>query len=125
ADGDGVDVLLADPADSVEYVHFFIADLVGVKGYRSFHGDHTHELEDMVLYHVAQRSGLFVITAPTLYAHGLGGGDLDVLDIVAVPDRLEKGIGEAQGKDILNRLLTEGVGDAINLFFFEHGHEQL
>ena len=51
----------------------------------------------------------------------LGHGDLHVVDVAAVPDRLEDGVGEAQGEDVLDRLLPEVVVDAVHLLLGEAG----
>ncbi len=45
----------------------------------------------------------------------LGGGDLDVIDVVAIPDRLEDAIGEAQDQHVLDGLFAEVVVDAVDL----------
>ena len=39
--------------------------------------------------------------------------------MIAVPDRLEQSIGEPQNEDVLDRLLSEIVVDAIELVFVE------
>ena len=49
----------------------------------------------------------------------LGHVDLDVVDVLAVPDRLEEAVGEAQGEDVLRRLLAEEVVDAEDLVLVE------
>ena len=69
----------------------------------------------MVRHHVAQRAGLFVEPAAALDAHGLRGGDLHVIDVVAIPQRLEDAVGEAQHQDVLNRFFAEEVIDTIDL----------
>ena len=43
-----------------------------------------------------------------------------MIDEVAVPDRLEEPVGEAEGEDILGRLLAEEMVDAEDLLFREH-----
>ena len=43
-----------------------------------------------------------------------------MIDEVAVPDRLEQAVGEAEGEDVLRRLLAEEVVDAEDLVFGEH-----
>ena len=45
--------------------------------------------------------------------------DLHVVDEVAVPDRLEEAVGEAEGEDVLRRLLAEEVVDAEDLLLGE------
>ena len=42
-----------------------------------------------------------------------------MVDVVAVPNRLENRIGKPQHQDVLHRLLAEVVVDAIDLLFVE------
>ena len=49
----------------------------------------------------------------------LGHVDLHVVDEVAVPDRLEQAVGEAEREDVLRRLLAEEVIDAEDLVLVE------
>ena len=90
----------------------------------SIHGGRLHQgerqdLHDVVLDDVAQRPGGLVEAAAVLDAELLGHGDLDVVDVAAVPDRLEDGVGEAQGQDVLDRLLAQVVVDAEDLVLVE------
>ena len=55
-----------------------------------------------------------------LDADGLGRGDLDMVDMVAVPQRLEDAVGEAQHHDVLHRLLAEEMIHAIDLRLGQH-----
>ena len=73
----------------------------------------------MVLHDVAEGAGPFVEAASLLDAERLGHGDLDVVDVAAVPERLEDGVGEAQGQDVLDRLLAEVVVDPVDLRLVE------
>src|SRR5450759_4012362 len=66
----------------------------------------------MVLDNVAQATGAFVKRASAFHAEILSQRDLDAGHEVAVPDRFEEGIGEAEIKDIHDRLLPEVVVDA-------------
>src|SRR5262249_19853455 len=50
---------------------------------------------------------------------GFRHGGLDVIDVVAVPDRLEQSIGEPQNENVLDRFLSEVVIDAIELVLVE------
>jgi hypothetical protein len=76
-------------------------------------------LQDVILNHVAQSAGRFVIPAAMLDADLLGHGDLHVIGVPAIPDRLEERICEAECQDILRRLFAEIVIDAIELRFGE------
>jgi hypothetical protein len=49
----------------------------------------------------------------------LGRGDLDVIDVVAVPHRLEQGVGESQRHQVLDGLLAQVVIDAEDLVLLE------
>ena len=74
----------------------------------------------MVLHHVANGADLLVKGAAALHAELLGHGDLHVLDVVAVPNRLEKCVGETEIQKILHRLLAQIVIDAKDGGFGEH-----
>jgi hypothetical protein len=71
----------------------------------------------MVLHHVAQAAGALVKHTPPLNAKGLGQRDLHAGDMVAVPDRLQKGVGEAKIKNVHDRFLAEEAIDAENGVF--------
>ena len=73
----------------------------------------------MVLDDVAERAGLLVVGAAPLHPEGLGDGDLDVVDVAPVPDRLEDAVGEAEDEDVLDRLLAQVVVDPEDLRFLE------
>ena len=73
----------------------------------------------MVLHHVAQRACALVVRRAVLDADGLGGGDLNVVDVAPVPDRLEHAVGEAEHQQILDGFLAQIMIDAIHLIFVE------
>jgi hypothetical protein len=68
-------------------------------------------------HHVAVGAGLLVEAAALAQAQRLGHVDLHVVDEVAVPDRLEQAVGEAERQDVLRRLLAQEVVDAEDLLF--------
>ena len=79
----------------------------------------------MVLNHVAKHARGIVVTASPFHADRFGIGDLNVIDIAAVPDRLEDAVGKAKHQKVLNRLLAEIVIDSEDLVFGEHGCDLL
>ena len=75
----------------------------------------AQQLQHVVLHHVAQRAGLLVVAGARADALLLGHGDLHVIDVLLVEQRLEDAVGEAQHQDVLDRLLAEVVIDAEDL----------
>ena len=70
--------------------------------------------------HVAKRAGRLVEAGALVEPERLRHVDLHVVDEVAVPDRLEQAVGEAEREDVLRRLLAEEMVDAEDLLFGEH-----
>ncbi len=71
-------------------------------------------------HHVAQRAGRLVEIAAILDTHRLGHGDLHIVDMVAVPQRLEDAVGEAEDHDVLDRLLAQIMVDPVDLLLVQH-----
>ncbi len=70
-------------------------------------------------HHVPEGTGLLVERSPEADRQGLGHVDLDVVDVLTVPDGLEEPVGEAEGQDVLGRLLAQEVVDAEHLVVVE------
>ncbi len=85
--------------------------LVRLSGWRIHHHD-GEDLQHVVLDHVAKGADRVVEAAAVLNAKGFRHGDLDAANIKAVPQRLERRIGEPRVEDVLNRLLAHIVVDA-------------
>lgn len=62
-------------------------------------------------HHVLVGAGRFVEVGALIQAERFRYVDLDVIDEVAVPDRLEQAIRETQGEHVLGGLLAEEVVD--------------
>jgi hypothetical protein len=56
----------------------------------------------MVLHHVAQCTGFFIVTGPRADAFRFTHGDLHMVDVLVVPNRLEDDVGETDDHQILN-----------------------
>ena len=67
----------------------------------------------MILHHVPQRADLVVVPGPGLEPHRLRDRDLDMVDVALRPGALEERVGEAQDKEVLNRLLPQIMVDSI------------
>ena len=57
------------------------------------------QLKDVVGHHVAQRAGVFVISAAQLHAQFFGDRHLHVVHVAAIPHRLENSVGEAESEN--------------------------
>ena len=77
----------------------------------------------MIRHHVSQRTRTVVVAPAAFHADRLGGGNLHVIDVAAVPDRLEDAVAEAERQDVLNGFLAEVVVDPIELRLIEHGEQ--
>ena len=102
--------VLGEP-DGGEDLFLLGAQVVGVEGNRFLHRGQRQELQQVVLDDVAGRADAVVVACPAAGADVLGHGDLDVVHVVRVPQRLEELVGEAQRQDVLHRLLAQVVVD--------------
>ena len=66
---------------------------------------------------IAQAAGRIVEGSSLLNAEPLSHRDLHAGHVVAIPDRLEKGIGEAEVENALDGLLAEEVVDSVDRVF--------
>src|SRR6185503_1984168 len=73
----------------------------------------------MIRDHVAQRAGFFVVTGAAADAALLSRSDLNVFDVIAIPDRFKHRVSKTKYEDVLNCVFTEVVIDAIDLILFE------
>ncbi len=87
---------------------------------RRFHGEQGDDLKKVVLDHVAQAAGGLVERAAPLDAEVLGQRDLNAGHVVAVPDRLQEGVGKAEVEEVHDLLLAEEVVDAVDRILSEH-----
>src|SRR6267378_4660365 len=107
-------------ADRLQDLQFFVADGSSVERGGRFYGDERGKLQDVALNHVTERARGFVETAAALDAQSFGGGDLDVIDVIPVPKRLEYSVAKAENEQILDGILAEVVIDAVDLLFVEN-----
>ena len=109
------DILRCEALDRVEHLGLLRPHCVGFEARRRFHGGERQQLEQVVRHHVTKRAGGVVKIPARSHACRLGNGDLDVVDVVAVPQRLEQAVGEPQHHQVLHRLLSEVVIDPVDL----------
>ena len=114
-----VEVGRRDVAQRLQHLQLLVANAVRLERDRRLHRRQAQNLQQVVLHHVAQAAGLFEVAAAPLDADGLGPGDLDVVDEVVVPDRLEDAVREAEHQQVLDGLFSEVVVDAIDLLLVQ------
>ena len=119
----GGDLLGRRRRDRLEHLDLLVAHLVGLEGRRRLHAHEREQLQHVVLDQVAQRARLVVVARPRADPDVLGGRDLDVVDEVAVPDRLEHVVGEPERHHVLDGLLAQVVVDAVDLLLAEGATE--
>ena len=111
-------VLAADHAVGIDRPHraehlaALLDDRAAVERGRRLHRDEAEHVEQVRDDHVAVRAGVLVEAGAVLDRQGLGHVDLDVVDVVAVPDRLEHAVREPQREQVLHGLAAEEVVDA-------------
>src|ERR1700722_1441065 len=74
----------------------------------------------MILDHVAYGAGRFLVFAPPLDAQRLRDSNLHVIDVSAIPHRLEQNVRETQRHKVLHRFLAEVVIYAEDIAFEEY-----
>ena len=102
-------------ADGPEDFCFLVTERIGVVVGGRFHRCEREELQQMALEHVAEDAGVFVVAAAVAYVEVFENGDLDVIDVVAVPERLEDGVAKAKYDEVLDGVFAEVVIDAEEL----------
>ena len=75
----------------------------------------------MVLHHITNRTDAVVETAASFDTDGLAHGDLHASHVVAVPHRLQQGVGEPEDQEVFHALLAEVVVDAEDPLLGKHG----
>ena len=98
-------------ADRAEERHLRVLDRLRVAARRRLHRRRPHHLHEVIDDDVAQGSDGIVEMPPVLDPEVLGHRDLDRLDVVPVPDRLEHRVGEPEVEDLLDPHLPEVVVD--------------
>ena len=79
----------------------------------------------MVLDYVTNRADTLVESAARGDVEVLGHRDLDLVHVLAVPDRFQERVREAEKEDVLDRRLAQVVVDAETALLGEHPVQRL
>ncbi len=77
----------------------------------------------MALDHVAQGAGAVVVAGAALQGEVLVEDDLDLFDVLAVPHRLQEGVGEAQAQDVQHRRLAQEMVHPVDVVLRDQGRQ--
>jgi len=114
-----VAVALHQRTHRMQNFDLLVTHRVGGERARRLHRSQSQQLQQVVLKHVSQDTGFFVVLAATLDAYRFRGGNLHVRDVMAIPQRLENGVAEAEHQNVLDALFAEVVIDAVDLVLSE------
>ena len=96
---------------------FFVSNRIGIKARRGFHRRQNEQLKEMVLEHVSQNPGFLVVPGAAPDNRLFRRGNLDVVDIIPVPDRFKNRVGKPQHHDVGNGFFAEVMVNSVNLCF--------
>ena len=103
----------------MQHLDLLVAQGIGLERGRRLHPHQRDELQQVILEHISQDAHAVIVAGAMPYAHGLGDRDLHVIDVVAVPERLEDRVGKAGHQDILDCLFAQVMVDAIDLMLVQ------
>ena len=115
--GVGIDRISGDGTDRFQRLDLLVAQGLRIQIGGWLHRHQRQHLQQMALHHVPQCAGAIVVVGAAGDPQALGMGDLDVVDVVAVPERLQHQVGETEYQYVLHHRLPEVVVDPIDLLF--------
>ncbi len=74
--------------------YLFISNVLSRVSGRFLHGRQAHDLKQVVLHHVSDDPKLVKVASSAVGTKGLFEGDHHTRNVIAVPDRLEDGVGK-------------------------------
>ena len=103
--------------EAIETVLILGANRVRSGRNRWLHGDMSHDLHQVILQHVSKCARLIVVTTTIADAKRFGRSNLNVVNIIPIPKRLEYRVRKSSHQQILHRLFPEIVIDSIDVVF--------
>src|SRR5690606_1180350 len=114
AHGASAGLIAAHTVDGVQDLHLLVSDRIGGKRDRRFHRGERDELKKMVRDHIPQRTRLVVVTSAPLDTECFGDRDLNMVDVISVPNRFKDAVPKAEDEQILHRFLTKVMVNAVD-----------
>ena len=120
ANGLAEHVLITERLDGMKDFGLLVAHRVRLEGNWRLHRGEGDELHDVVRHHVAEGASAIVVAAAFFYPHGFSHRNLNVVNVAAIPDGLENPVCETERQNVLHRLFSQIVIDAVDLAFGNH-----
>jgi hypothetical protein len=111
--------------DRAQQLDLAVVQPIRVEPARRLHRGQADQLQQVVLNHVAQRTGVVVVAGAAFQGDRLVPDDLDPLNMAGVPDRLEDAVGEPQPEQVLDSLQAQEVVGAEGRLLAEAPGQQL
>ena len=112
-------LIRSEIAQAAQHLDLFITDRGGIKTGGRLHRYRRQQLKHVVLHHIAQSACAIIIADAVFQPDRLSHGDLDIVDVGGIPQRLKHDVGKAQRQQVLHGFLAEIVIDAENALFRE------
>ena len=74
----------------------------------------------VILHHISQCTGLFIIASPVFHPYRFRRRDLYMINIIAIPDGLKHGIGKTKSQYILYCFFTQVMINPEDLLFVKY-----
>ena len=111
--------------NSFKDFNLFVPERFAIGSHRRLHRQVDQDLKQMILNHVADGAGLIVECPPALNSEVFRHGDLHTLDLVAVPERLEKRVLEAEENHVMHWPFSQIMIDAEDVLLVESAEQNL
>src|ERR1700676_4448063 len=100
-------MLRIERRDRAKHLELFIMDVIRMHASRRLHRQKSYDLQHVVLNHIPNGSCRIVEVAATLDTEFFRHCDLHALDVVAIPNRLQKTVREPEEQQIQDSFLHE------------------
>src|SRR5215472_13563161 len=111
--------------NSFEDFNLFVPLRLTIGSNRRLHRQVNQDLKQMVLNHVADGAGLIIERPPALNPEILRHGDLYAFDLIAIPERLEERILEAEEHHVMDWSFSQIMVDAKDVLLVESAEQNL
>src|SRR5262245_23459788 len=117
------DVLRLQRRNRFQDLNLFVPDCFTIGSHRRLHGKIHQDLEQMILNHVADSTGLIVERSPALNSKVFRHGYLHTLALVASSERFQKRVLEAEEDHVMRRPFPQIMIDSEDVLLVESAEQ--